>query len=84
MKLYNSPSFSLLSSNIDPLTIQKPNLIQGFQGARDELPSCGEDTEALRKCFLAGYFSHAARLGSDGYYHTVRSASDERRPATSD
>ena len=36
------------------------------------LSSCGEDTVAVRKCLVAGYFAHAAQLGSDGRYWTVR------------
>ena len=40
------------------------------QGAQFE--SCGEDTVAVRQCLVAGYFAHAAQLGSDGRYWTVR------------
>jgi ATP-dependent RNA helicase DDX35 len=34
--------------------------------------SCGEDTVILRKCIISGYFDHAAQLGNDGKYCTVR------------
>ncbi len=34
--------------------------------------SCCEDTEALRRCVVAGFFFNAARLKSDGRYYTVR------------
>jgi ATP-dependent RNA helicase DDX35 len=27
---------------------------------------------AVRKCIVSGYFSHAAKLGHDGMYHTLR------------
>jgi len=37
-----------------------------------EFESCGEDTVAVRQCLVAGYFAHAAQLGSDGRYWTVR------------
>lgn len=34
--------------------------------------SCVDDSEALRRCVLAGFFFNAARLKSDGRYYTVR------------
>ena len=34
--------------------------------------TCGEDTVAIRKAIVAGYFDHAAQLGSDGNYCTIR------------
>lgn len=40
--------------------------------------SCGEDTVAVRQCLVAGYFAHAAQLGSDGRYWTLRG----RHPVT--
>lgn len=36
------------------------------------LSSCGTDTVSIRKCLIAGYFSHAAKLESDGFYRTIR------------
>lgn len=36
------------------------------------MASCCEDTVALRKCLVAGFFFNAARLKSDGRYYTVR------------
>jgi ATP-dependent RNA helicase DDX35 len=36
------------------------------------ISSCGEDDVAVRKCLVAGFFSHAAKLGHDGRYHTLR------------
>ena len=36
--------------------------------------SCVDDTEAMRKCFLAGYFANCAQLTGDGLYHTLRGA----------
>jgi len=41
-------------------------------GGEVVLASCGEDYISLRKCLVAGFFSHAARLGHDGQYHTLR------------
>jgi ATP-dependent RNA helicase DDX35 len=38
----------------------------------DTSKSCGEDTEKLRKCVLAGFFSQTAQLGTDGVYRSVR------------
>jgi ATP-dependent RNA helicase DDX35 len=34
--------------------------------------SCGQDSVAIRKCLIAGFFANAAQLGSDGQYYTVR------------
>ena len=36
------------------------------------MSSCGEDTNAIRKCLVAGYFANAAQLASDGRYCTVK------------
>jgi len=37
--------------------------------------SCGRDHTAIRRCFVSGYFAHAARLHIDGAsYRTVRDA----------
>lgn len=36
------------------------------------MASCGEDMEAVKKCLIVGYFDHAAQLGADGKYYTVR------------
>lgn len=36
------------------------------------ISSCGDDDTAVRRCLVAGYFSHAAKLGHDGMYHTLR------------
>jgi ATP-dependent RNA helicase DDX35 len=36
------------------------------------LQSCAGDATTLRKCLVAGYFSHAARRHADGTYRTVR------------
>lgn len=36
------------------------------------LASCGNDTVAIRKCLVAGYFINAAKLCADGKYRTVR------------
>jgi ATP-dependent RNA helicase DDX35 len=36
------------------------------------LSSCGSDSIPIRKALAAGYFANAARLGSDGHYHTIR------------
>eukprot|EP01041_Mallomonas_annulata_P008203 gene8203-16869_t len=36
------------------------------------IASCGDDTEAVRKCIIAGYFANAAKLGNDGQYWTVK------------
>eukprot|EP00750_Incisomonas_marina_P002316 INCI12211.1.p1 GENE.INCI12211.1~~INCI12211.1.p1 ORF type:complete len:833 (+),score=130.72 INCI12211.1:278-2776(+) len=41
-------------------------------GQPQELQSCEEDTESLRKCVVAGYFAHAARLHSSGDYVTAK------------
>ena len=36
------------------------------------IQSCGDDMDAVRRCLVAGYFANAAKLGSDGRYHTLR------------
>jgi ATP-dependent RNA helicase DDX35 len=36
------------------------------------ISSCADDTIAVRKCLITGYFDHAAQLKSDGKYHTIR------------
>ena len=36
------------------------------------ISSCCEDTVAVRKCLVTGYFAHVARLGSDGQYRSIR------------
>lgn len=36
------------------------------------LASCGDDDTAVRRCLVTGYFAHAAKLGNDGQYHTLR------------
>ena len=36
------------------------------------MASCGDDTDAIRRCIVSGYFANAAQLKSDGNYHTVR------------
>lgn len=36
------------------------------------ISSCGEDTVAIRKSLISGYFANAAQLGSDGKYRTLR------------
>ena len=47
-------------------------MLQRFAPIDTPLSSCGDDTVAVRKCLVAGYFAHAAQLGSDGRYWTVR------------
>lgn len=34
--------------------------------------SCVEDDTTVRRCLVTGYFAHAAKLGNDGLYHTLR------------
>ena len=34
--------------------------------------SCGDDTIAIRRALVCGFFAHAARLGADGQYRTAR------------
>jgi ATP-dependent RNA helicase DDX35 len=36
------------------------------------ISSCGDDDVTVRRCLVAGYFAHVARLGHDGLYHTLR------------
>jgi ATP-dependent RNA helicase DDX35 len=36
------------------------------------ISSCGDDTVAIRKSLISGYFANAAQLGSDGKYRTLR------------
>jgi len=36
------------------------------------LSSCGEDSVAIRKCLVSGYFANVAQLSPDGNYRTVR------------
>jgi ATP-dependent RNA helicase DDX35 len=34
--------------------------------------SAGDDSVAIRKCIVSGYFANAAQLQSSGYYRSVR------------
>jgi len=43
-----------------------------YHPSSGKLPSCGDDTPCLLRCLVLGYFAQCARLGSDGYYHTLR------------
>lgn len=36
------------------------------------LASCGDDTTAILKCIVSGFFANVARLGPDGLYRTIR------------
>lgn len=36
------------------------------------ISSCADDDAAVRRCLVSGFFSHAAKLGNDGMYHTLR------------
>eukprot|EP01038_Epipyxis_sp_PR26KG_P007879 gene7879-10695_t len=36
------------------------------------ISSCMDDSKAIKRCLVSGYFSYAAKLGNDGFYHTVR------------
>ncbi len=47
-----------------------------MSGQRQDIVSCGEEFDQVRKCVVAGFFSNAARLAPDGTYVTVR---DSRR-----
>ena len=42
------------------------------KGDQRVIASCGDDDTAVRRCLVSGFFSHAARLGNDGLYHTLR------------
>ena len=41
-------------------------------GAERAFSSCGDDTIAIRRALVCGFFAHAARLGADGQYRTAR------------
>jgi ATP-dependent RNA helicase DDX35 len=47
-------------------------LLKKFKVEGDVLSSCVGDDKAVRRCLVSGFFSHAARLQSDGKYHTLR------------
>lgn len=56
---------------------QSVSAVQGFVAASAgmgniAIASCGEDTECILKSIVCGYFSHVAKLGNDGQYHTLR------------
>ena len=36
------------------------------------LVSCGDDSEAIRRCIVSGFFANAARLDQMGVYRTIR------------
>lgn len=47
--------------------------LKRFRGHNGEvICSAVEDEKTLRKCLISGYFSHAAKLASDGKYRTLR------------
>jgi ATP-dependent RNA helicase DDX35 len=41
-------------------------------GAGAVLASCAQDHKCVLRCLVSGFFSHAAQLGHDGSYRTVR------------
>jgi len=41
-------------------------------GESRPLASCGDDTTAILKCIISGFFANVARLGPDGLYRTIR------------
>lgn len=47
-------------------------LLKRYMGSDMAFTSCGDDDKAVRRCLIAGYFSHAARLHNDGVYRTLR------------
>ncbi|GAB5029679.1 atp-dependent rna helicase dhx35 isoform x1 [Nannochloropsis oceanica] len=65
---------------INPRSLARAREIRGqlrkylerYKPAGSVFASCCEDTEALRRCIVAGFFFNAARLQSDGRYYTVR------------
>lgn len=62
VRCYSSNSKSNSSSSSNGSDVEKGSVIA----------SCGDDDTAVRRCLVAGYFSHAAKLGHDGLYHTLR------------
>lgn len=48
------------------------NMLRRFAPVGAVFSSCVEDTKAVRRCVIAGYFSNAAQLANDGMYVTVR------------
>ena len=47
-------------------------LVQRALGPDAPLCSCGDDSVALRKCIVSGFFGNAAQLEPNGHYRTVR------------
>lgn len=47
-------------------------MLRKFAKDGEAFASCLEDMGALQKCLVSAYFSNAAKLGSDGLYHTIR------------
>jgi len=58
-----------LNSNKSSTTTSGSN---NYRSSSGKLPSCGDDTPCLLRCLVLGYFAQCARLGSDGFYHTLR------------
>lgn len=47
-------------------------MIRKYLCKGETVSSCGNDTVAIRKCIVSGYFANAAQLGSDGNYWTLK------------
>lgn len=47
-------------------------MIKKYLCRGETLDSCGNDTIAIRKCIVSGYFANAAQLGNDGNYWTLK------------
>jgi len=48
------------------------HMIKKFANEGDVIASCVDDTNAIRKCIVSGYFANAAQLGNDGNYWTLK------------
>lgn len=47
-------------------------MLSAFKPKGAVIASCGTDGSCVKKCLITGYFSHVAKLGNDGNYHTLR------------
>ncbi len=68
-------SYSLqyrILSRAKELRYNLQTLLRRFLESGAVMASCGEDDKAIRRCLVSGFFSHAARLGNDGRYRTLR------------
>ena len=65
-------SFSTTSSSAIISDGGRVDQVEEEEESLDYLISSSSDMDKVRRCLVAGYFANAAKLGSDGCYHTLR------------